>query len=359
MNPGERLSEGVQSLVDQIRQDQDLWWGRTAEDGWLVLDRSDPFNRDDETRRLVRCRDWQQVQVGRQDFGSDRFRWFVNHVRSLPDRRQQEECLAELVQLRAEFLSRRSHLRLMTEGEWQTASVPYLLAYASRLPGCGDSGFRVDAGRKHLLLACAIARLYWHALVARLRKAIPILEAAPDDLTKKRTDPPAVEPNSLEDWIVDSLRAAGDWPKRRTSMADLWTLFIGGWRDMTDPSRPKPFPPYEGWAPLIHDVFGNPFSPAAFDPVWRTPVVGSLARAAYEERSLPAGALDPGRLAVLADSLEEAGCSDGTVLSHLRGPGPHIRGCWALDLVLGKTDPLPPAATDQESRGDVDPGTRP
>jgi hypothetical protein len=64
--------------------------------------------------------------------------------------------------------------------------------------------------------------------------------------------------------------------------------------------------------------------------------VTSLAAGAYEERSLPSGHLDPLRLAVLADALEEAGCADGGLLGHLRAPGPHVRGCWALDLILGQ-----------------------
>jgi hypothetical protein len=64
--------------------------------------------------------------------------------------------------------------------------------------------------------------------------------------------------------------------------------------------------------------------------------VKKLAEAAYEERSLPAGTLNTQRLAVLADALEEAGCTDQTILDHLRGPGPHVRGCWAVDLILGK-----------------------
>jgi hypothetical protein len=46
--------------------------------------------------------------------------------------------------------------------------------------------------------------------------------------------------------------------------------------------------------------------------------------------------LDTVRLAVLADALEEAGCADPDLLGHLRGPGPHVRGCWAVDLLLGK-----------------------
>jgi hypothetical protein len=49
-----------------------------------------------------------------------------------------------------------------------------------------------------------------------------------------------------------------------------------------------------------------------------------------------AGHLDAARLAVLADMLEEAGCPDPPLLGHLRGPGPHVRGCFALDAILGK-----------------------
>ena len=89
-------------------------------------------------------------------------------------------------------------------------------------------------------------------------------------------------------------------------------------------------------AGCLRDIFGNPFRPAAVDPGWLTHTVMSLARTAYEERTLPSGELDPQRLAVLADALEEAGCSDPELMGHLRSAGPHVRGCWALDLVLGK-----------------------
>jgi hypothetical protein len=52
--------------------------------------------------------------------------------------------------------------------------------------------------------------------------------------------------------------------------------------------------------------------------------------------SLPEGHLDPARRGLLAGALEDAGCTDAELLGHLRGPGLHVRGCWALDLVLGK-----------------------
>jgi hypothetical protein len=87
---------------------------------------------------------------------------------------------------------------------------------------------------------------------------------------------------------------------------------------------------------LLSCAFGDPVSPAALHPAWRTPTVTLLATAADEDRTLPSGELDPARLAVLADALEEAGCTNRAILEHLRGPGPHSRGCFAVDLVLSK-----------------------
>jgi hypothetical protein len=73
------------------------------------------------------------------------------------------------------------------------------------------------------------------------------------------------------------------------------------------------------------------------DDAWRTADVVALARAAYDERSPTTGELDPARLAVLADALEDAGCANTEVLSHLRSAEAHVRGCWAVDSVLGKS----------------------
>jgi hypothetical protein len=81
---------------------------------------------------------------------------------------------------------------------------------------------------------------------------------------------------------------------------------------------------------LLRCVFGNPFRRRrAFLKKWRTETVTALAAGIYEERAFD-------RLPILADALEEAGCDDPTMLAHLRGDGPHCRGCWVLDLALGK-----------------------
>ncbi|QEL14273.1 hypothetical protein [Limnoglobus roseus] len=72
----------------------------------------------------------------------------------------------------------------------------------------------------------------------------------------------------------------------------------------------------------------NPFAPA-FDPSWVSDTARSLAEAAYENRSFD-------RLPILADALEDAGCEEGELLGHLRGGGLHARGCWVVDLMLGR-----------------------
>jgi hypothetical protein len=94
-----------------------------------------------------------------------------------------------------------------------------------------------------------------------------------------------------------------------------------------------------GQADLLRDLFGNPFRPLSIDPSWLTWKDGTiprLAQAIYEDRDFPFGHLDRDRMAVLGGALEDAGCSDPDLLGHCRGPGPHVRGCWVVDLILEK-----------------------
>jgi hypothetical protein len=83
---------------------------------------------------------------------------------------------------------------------------------------------------------------------------------------------------------------------------------------------------------LLREIVGNPWRPVAVEPVWLSwngGAVPMLAQGIYDERAFD-------RLPILADALEDAGCSDRDILDHCRGPGPHVRGCWAVDLLLGK-----------------------
>lgn len=90
---------------------------------------------------------------------------------------------------------------------------------------------------------------------------------------------------------------------------------------------------------LLKDVVGNPDRPAGVDPSWLAWNGGTVRRIAakiYEERQLPEGSLDTAGLAVLADALVDASCDNDDLLAHCRGEGPHVRGCWVVDLAAGK-----------------------
>jgi hypothetical protein len=80
---------------------------------------------------------------------------------------------------------------------------------------------------------------------------------------------------------------------------------------------------------FLRDTFGNPFRPVTLDPAWLTSTVLQLATGIYADRAFD-------RLPILADALQDAGCESADILAHCRGPGPHVRGCWVVDRVLGK-----------------------
>jgi len=80
---------------------------------------------------------------------------------------------------------------------------------------------------------------------------------------------------------------------------------------------------------FLRDIFGNPFRPVTFDPRWRTSDVVDVARGIYEDKAFE-------RMPILADALMDAGCENEEIIGHCRGDGPHVRGCWVVDLVLGK-----------------------
>lgn len=84
-----------------------------------------------------------------------------------------------------------------------------------------------------------------------------------------------------------------------------------------------------GGPDLLRDIFGNPFRPVSADSAWLTPTVKALAVGIYEERGFD-------RLPILADALQEAGCENEDVLVHCRSEGPHTRGCFVVDHLLGR-----------------------
>ncbi|VTR97037.1 Uncharacterized protein (Fragment) OS=uncultured bacterium PE=4 SV=1 [Gemmata massiliana] len=129
--------------------------------------------------------------------------------------------------------------------------------------------------------------------------------------------------------VIDSFGASLLLGARRTGFfGRMWGMF-------NRPPEPKPtewlkYQSHEaGQCDLIRDIFGNPFRPVTFSPSWRSSTAAALAAQMYEARDFSA-------MPILADALEDAGCDSADVLDHCRGPEPHVRGCWVMDLVLGK-----------------------
>ncbi|MCE9568123.1 MAG: hypothetical protein K8U57_39475 [Planctomycetes bacterium] len=80
----------------------------------------------------------------------------------------------------------------------------------------------------------------------------------------------------------------------------------------------------------MRDIFGNPFRKVKFNKKWRSSTVVALAKEIYEAKAFD-------QLPILADALQDAGCENEDILTHCRGPGPHVRGCFVVDLLLGKS----------------------
>ena len=177
---------------------------------------------------------------------------------------------------------------------------------------------RHPSDRKLRLFNCACWRLralrFLRSGGRGLLEAVGASEAFADGTVKK------IDPRHCKYYVAG----------RSTQSAARWTI-------QTLSDRPRLGVPASVLACLLRDLFGNPFQPLVLDPTLRTPAVLALAQATYENRALPAGTLDPKRLAILADALEEAGCTDADILGHLRGPGPHVRGCFVLDTLLDKS----------------------
>ncbi len=248
----------------------------------------------------------------------------------------------------------------MTEAEWLAGDDLLAMLDCVRAARVSD--------RKQRLLACACGRLVWHLLTdARSRESVAVAEAFADGLAD---DVPLADAYDAAGAAWRTLPRPWDCRRERARYFAALTAFRAAWdsswsegtdRAVNDAlysaakatwaqgndepddewlNSPSAGEAFRHQSELLRDLFRNPFRPApAVDPAWlawRNGVVRELARAAYDGRRLPEGALEPERLAVLADALEDAGCGDAELLGHLRGPGPHVRGCWVVDLVLGK-----------------------
>ena len=190
--------------------------------------------------------------------------------------------------------------------------------------------------RKLRLFACACCRQIWHLLTDAIsQRAVEVAERHADgEASDQELEAAWLDAERFFGSTCSYGTSTGNQAARAASTAaDPRVSFLPHMYQLSFQYMSEEWPAH---IRLLRCVFGNPFSPVPFAPTWRTAAVLPLARAAYEERAPAAGTLDNARLAVLADALEEVSCTDEAVLSHLRGSGPHVRGCWCVDLALGK-----------------------
>jgi hypothetical protein len=235
----------------------------------------------------------------------------------------------------------------MTEADWQACRDPE--------PMLRWVGERISA-RKQRLFACACCRRVafmaeeWTYDFRRddYRRALTTAErfadgaASADELSKAHggADDSTFINQDLDyaelDHGIDPFRDVAS--AEPAVIADIWHQVLLLVREFgTDPAATGPRQRHDAeelaeratQAELLRDLLGNPFRPTVFDPGWRSAAAVQLAAACYES-----GTYD--RLPILADALEDAGCHAGELLAHLRGSGIHARGCWAVDLLLGK-----------------------
>jgi hypothetical protein len=213
----------------------------------------------------------------------------------------------------------------MTEVEWLACTEPRQMLDLVR-----ESGRASD--RKLRLFACACARRVWGLLRhSWSKKAIEVAESFADGQGTA---------GRLDSWWSRAGRAVPAGGPREMHAAESaqcaleeneFNLGVGAAHHA---AAALGVGERATQARLVRDIIGNPFSPTLFDPAWRAPTVFALTHAAYDHRQLPEGTLEPVRLAVLPDALEEGGYANPDLLSHLRGSGPHFRGCWPVDAVL-------------------------
>jgi hypothetical protein len=198
--------------------------------------------------------------------------------------------------------------------------------------------------RKQVLLACNSFRLHRGPNPDEPSWALPAREVAELFVDGKAT----LEQLNLVRLAIEQELASDPYPNDvfHNNLPDMGTQALNllglavGDIDSLRQGAPgqfygQPFPFYDSElqpfleAKLVRDVAGNPFRAVTLDPDLRTSDALALARSIYDDRAFE-------RMPILADALQDAGCEDEDVLGHCRGPDPHVRGCWVVDLVLGK-----------------------
>jgi hypothetical protein len=214
----------------------------------------------------------------------------------------------------------------VTEAEWLSCTDPETMLQFVR----GNA-----SDRKLRLFACACCRRVGYLLDGWSQNLVDVVEQYVDgsvgrsglafatdlhDDVVQRAKPYTARHIAAN--MVNAAKAGAAW-------AAAWTVVGEARRAIRFSEQGDTLEESRAQAALLREVLGNPFRPVTVAPAVRTPTVVALAQAIYARGSLA-------RLPELAVALEAASCTDDGLLAHFRGLGPHVRGCFALDLILGK-----------------------
>jgi hypothetical protein len=190
--------------------------------------------------------------------------------------------------------------------------------------------------RKLRLFACACCRRIWHLFSDdRSRRAVEVFERCADGLGSQQELKDALMAARLFD-----VRLRGAHRQAARALARAWSN-AGHACSAAAEAVEAQMEELRGQADLLRDILGNPFRPIPVDLPWlewRDGLVTKIARSIYDERRFD-------DLPILADALEEAGCTEASILDHCRRRGEHVPGCWVLDGLLGAPLPGVPRGT--------------
>lgn len=214
----------------------------------------------------------------------------------------------------------------MTEQEWMVCNNPQEML--DFLQGNGSE-------RKVRLFAVACCHRIWHLLIdERSRTAVEVAEQFADGLVGNAEQDDAAEKAGSAQH--ESAYGTDDFLACLAATAAIVTpITYGGEPHLVADHtlaaviRLSPANDVCRYCELIRDIFENGSQPVAIASAWLTPDVVAIAKRIYDDRRFQ-------DMLVLGHALEEAGCPDAAILNHCRQPGEHTRGCWVVDLILGK-----------------------
>jgi hypothetical protein len=212
----------------------------------------------------------------------------------------------------------------MTEAEWFASTDPQLMLQYLRAKA---------SDRKLRLFAVACCRRIWHLLEdERSKKAAEVAEAYADGLATAEQLQFAEKANRN---VAVHTKSRGAYDG---AMAAHYAVYDSPFAAAYEGSEEAASANWHATGDdterlvqckLVCCIFVSPFRPVTLNPAWQTANVRAFAQAIYDDRAFE-------RMPILGDALEDAGCDNADILTHCRQPGVHVRGCWVVDLVLGK-----------------------